>query len=498
MTLEAHGGRAWDRVRSELRGFVGEATYSSWLKSVELQSKVDGTITLSAPSRLNRQKVEQEFGSRIRDLWMRHDPDVKRVCFVVDEGEQTQAAEIGGARDTEAFRRDVAISVAAGQGRERFKTVGALAGAQMRPRGSMSANGDDEGENFSVRLNAAMSFETFLQGRGNKVAYDAAKEIAEDETVIYNPLYMYGPPGIGKTHLLHALVRRRKQTSPGCRILFITAETFLAHFVEAVKRKDTMSFKTAVRNVDVLVIDDFWHIVGKMKTEQEFLNTIAVLMDEGRQVVIAADRSPNDLAEVDAKLRSRLKNGLTIELKPADSELRRAILQQQAEAFEARSPGVVIEPEALDFLASRLTSDLRTLIGSFNQLCMTARSEGGAVTVALAKAELANELRERDRRFSMEEVIRVVTDFYRLAPGDLESECRVQTLVRPRHIAMWFCKSVVGKSYPQIGKRFGNRNHATVMHGVKKIECMRDSDPEIYDEIERIRRRIEDGPEALH
>lgn len=496
MTDNGPGSQVWERVRVELRGIVGEATYASWLKSVEFRRMDNGVVTLTAPTRFDCKEVDQKFGPRLKEIWTRHAPEARKIVFeVADEAPRTLriAAESVGARD-KVVRRDAPtpLSLASGGSRNDFSTIGRLAGSAVA---NTQTDALDLGPMQSIRLNELMTFDRFVESRSNRAALDAARQVAEQDVVTMNPLMICGASGSGKTHLANAIVRRFQERRPDANVLHITAETFIEHFVSAIQNRDMARFKAATRNVDMLVVDDFYHIIGKVKSEEEFRNAIAVLIDEGRQVVIASDKAPNEMKELNFRLLSRLRDGVLAMIQPADVELRRAVLQQKAELAEVATPDLLVEPEALDFLAERLGADLRELMGSFNRVALQARVEGRPLSAAFAKGMLGAEFRERERRFTMDEICRIVIEHFDMRPGDLESSCRERHIVRPRQIAMWMCRRLAGRTFPEIGRRFGGRNHATVIHAVDKVDALRASDPDFNDEVERVRRKIENGDE---
>lgn len=498
----ARYGQVWERVCSELRGIMGEDAYSSWMEHVDLRDVAAGTATLTAPTQFICNQVQQRYGGKIREVWTSHAPEVRRIAYEVSDARPVRtnrvAAESIGTRAS-MLRRENIVSVS-GSGRDagasgKFQSASDLAKSAMTALSGAptGGTGGEEPPFASIRLNEQLTFERFVESRSNRAAKEAAMLVAEQDVVMANPLVLHGGPGSGKTHILHALVRRRRERFPREKVLFISAEAFLMGFVKALRFDDMARFKHEMRNVDLLVIDDFRHIVGRIKTEEEFLNTIAALMDEGRQVVIAADRAPAEILEINARLRSRMRDGMPAHIQPADVELRRAILAMRAEEMSRTMPDIVIDPKALDLMAERLGPDLRALNGAFNKLCLQARTEARPVTVSFAQNELAFDLRERDRRLTMEETMRVVAEHFGLKPGDLESKCRERQIVRPRQIAMWLCRRLVDRSYPEIGKKFGDRNHATVIHAVKKVEQLREMDSEFHDEVDRIRRKLEGG-----
>ncbi len=302
----------------------------------------------------------------------------------------------------------------------------------------------------------------------------------------FNPLFLYGGVGLGKTHLMHAIAWRVKQRDPGRRIVYLSAEKFMYQFIRALRSKDTMGFKELFRSVDLLMVDDVQFISGKDSTQEEFFHTFNALVDRGRQIVISADRSPSDLNGLEERIRSRLSWGLVADIHPTTYELRLGILQSKAEQV-----GVDVPARVIEFLASRITSNVRELEGALNRIMHQAGLTGRPVSIEMAQEILKDVLRAADRRVTIEEIQKVVVEHYGIRLADMSSSRRSRAIARPRQVAMYLAKILTPRSLPEIGKRFGNRDHTTVMHAVRQIEKLSAEDRALADDVEQLKRRLQ-------
>lgn len=455
--------KQWENVRVWLRKELGDASCDSWIEPLKVASVIDGVVTLHAPTPFVCNRVEADFGDRIRRAWAAVDSGVRRVMFMVrpkssEEASRTDESEISG-------RTDAAVESTGA--RSRLETL------------------------KSISLDSRFSFERFVVGRPNEFAYAAAKRVSEAETTPFNPLFLYGPSGLGKTHLMHAIAQRRKEMYPDEQILFISAETFLIEFVSALRHKDTISFKELFRSVDVLMIDDLQHICGKNNTQLEFFHTFNALADQHRQIILSADCSPNDLNGVDERLRSRLSWGLVADLHPTDYELRLGILEAKTEAAMSNTPNLQVDARVLQFLAHRISQNVRVLEGALNRLFAFASIVERPATIEMAQQQLADLLRHSDRKVSVEEIQKKVAEHYNLRVSDMHSPRRSRAVARPRQVAMYLAKQLTQKSLPDIGQKFGGRDHTTVMHAVKRVAELRSIDSAFDDDVERLRRMLE-------
>ena len=340
-------------------------------------------------------------------------------------------------------------------------------------------------------LDERLSFENFVVGPSNELAYAAARRITERRNVSFNPLFLYGGVGLGKTHLLHAMALEINNNWPERKVLYLSAEKFMYQFIKALRFKDTMAFKQQFRSVDVLMIDDIQFIAGKDSTQEEFFHTFNTLIDHNHQVIISADRSPVDLDGIEERIRSRLGWGLVADIHPSDYELRLGVLQSKAESHLAENPEIDIPDNLLEFLAQRIDSNIRVLEGALNRVIAYSSFANRPLSTDMAKEVLKDLIRASQRKTTIDDIQRKVADYYNLRLSDLLSARRSRTIARPRQIAMYLSKILTTRSLPEIGRKFGGRDHTTVIHAVKKIEDLRVGDVAIDEEVEVLRRSLE-------
>ena len=486
----------WEAVKSELRGVVGDASYVSWIAPLCVDRVEAGVVTLGAPSKFLCDRVQSTYGQQIKKAWAKATPGVQRVEYRVGKS----SADV-----VDAFEEDIEPAndrFAAGGAVETLRPRAARLGESVRTpaeiarptstRPRIPADADfDHGGFTSMPLNERYRFDNFIVGRPNQFPYEAARRVAEDISAPFNPLFLYGQSGLGKTHLLHSIAHRRKELFPESHIVLISAETFLVEFVSALRRHDTLPFKELLRSADMLIVDDVHHIVGKGKTQEEFFHTFNALIESGKDIVMSADCSPTNLEGLDEKLRSRLGGGLVADIHPADYELRLGILQAKTETAKNATPDLQVDPRLLDFLAHRIASDVRTLEGALNRLFAYASISNRPATIEMAQRELADLLRRTDRKISIEEIQRKVTEHFNIPLNEMFSSRRARAVARPRQIAMYLAKKLTQKSLPEIGRKFGNRDHTTVMHAVKRIDELRSTDCAFDEDVERLRRSLE-------
>ncbi len=482
----------WELVKSELKNVVGDASYVSWIAPLSVDRFEGGVVTLGAPSKFLCDRVQSAYGQHIKKAWAKATPSVRRIEYRVGK-----SAGAAGARSSDApSSRPANDLFGAGGEPQTDDAAGAAAGAAIaatRPKTTVAryVADADPCAITSIPLNDRYRFENFIVGRPNQFPYEAARRVAEDTRAPFNPLFLYGQSGLGKTHLLHSIAWRRQELYPDSKIIFISAETFLVEFVAALRRHDTLPFKELLRSADMLIVDDVHHIVGKGKTQEEFFHTFNALIEAGKDIVMSADCSPTNLEGLDEKLRSRLGGGLVSDIHPADYELRLGILQAKTETAKETTPDLKVDPRLLDFLAHRIASDVRTLEGALNRLFAYASISNRPATIEMAQRELADLLRRTDRRVSIEEIQRKVAEHHSLPLNEMFSSRRARAVARPRQIAMYLSKKLTQKSLPEIGRKFGNRDHTTVMHAVKRIDELRSTDCAFDEDVERLRRSLE-------
>ena len=327
-----------------------------------------------------------------------------------------------------------------------------------------------------------------MVGKPNELAHAASRRVAEGGPVSFNPLFLYGGVGLGKTHLMHAIAWEIRRRNPEAKVIYLSAEQFMYRFVQALRFKDMLSFKELFRSVDLLMVDDVQFIAGKDSTQDEFFHTFNALVDQNKQIIISADRAPGEIDGLENRIKSRLQSGLVVDLHPTDYELRLGILQSKAEKHISHYPEVIMSDGVLEFLAHRISTNVRVLEGALTRLFAFASLVGREVNLDMVQECLADILRASDRKVTIDEIIRKVSDHYNLRMTDILSPRRARTVARPRQVAMFLAKTLTSKSLPEIGRRFGGRDHTTV---IKKIEDLKSIDNQIAEDVELLRRMLE-------
>jgi chromosomal replication initiator protein len=332
-----------------------------------------------------------------------------------------------------------------------------------------------------------MTFGEFIVGHSNELAFSAAQKVAAADKPLFSPLYLQSSTGQGKTHLMHAIGHEFREHFPTARIIYMSAERFMIEFVSAMRRNEAMEFKASLREADLLMIDDIQFIVGKNSTQEEFLHTVDSLTSQGKRVVVAADRPPQALDGVDQRLLSRLSMGLVADIQSAGLELRRDILQHRL----ATMPHQEVSEEVVEFLARTISRNLRELEGGLNKLLAYSQLTGRAITRELAEEQLSDILSACRRRITIDEIQRTVCEYYRLERNEMSSKRRARAVARPRQVAMYLAKVMTPRSYPEIGRKFGGRDHSTVIHAVKLVEQLRGEDSEMDNDVRMLLRQLE-------
>jgi len=343
----------------------------------------------------------------------------------------------------------------------------------------------------TAALDSRCTFDSFVVGKPNDVAHAAAKRGADGGPVTFNPLFLYGGVGLGKTHLMHAIAWELQSSRPDLNVLYLSAEQFMYRFVQALRDKKMMDFKEIFRSVDVLMVDDVQFIAGKDGTQEEFFHTFNALVDQRKQIIISADRAPGEISGMEDRVKSRLQCGLVVDLHPTDYELRLGILQSKVEMQRQTYPDLKLNDGVLEFLALRISTNVRVLEGALTRLFAFASLVGREITMDLTIDCLADVLRASERKITVEEIQRKVSEHYNIRLSDMIGPKRLRSYARPRQVAMYLCKQLTSRSLPEIGRRFGGRDHTTVMHGVRRIDELKQQDGQIAEDIEMLRRSLE-------
>lgn len=502
MSVDVSLDQQWTRIRGRLKDEVGEIAYRSWLQPLSVAGLRGGEVRIVVPTRFMRDWVLTHYADRIRILWTGENPDVQSIDVVVGNATLPTAM---GTDDSDGVR---AAAPADGDGSGAFRatptprpapsvsyTGGSYAASPSFSGSSFSSSDEsptavasvlEDRTDISAPLDPRFTFENFVVGKPNELAHAAARRVADATAVTFNPLFLYGGVGLGKTHLMHAIAWQIRRNDPNRKVIYLSAEKFMYQFIRALRFKDTMAFKQQFRSVDVLMIDDVQFISGKDSTQEEFFHTFNALVDQNRQVIISADKSPSDLEGMEERLRSRLGWGLVADIHPTTYELRLGILQAKADALNANIPLKVLE-----FLAHKITSNVRELEGALNRIVAHAELVGRAISLESTQEVLHDLLRANDRRVTIDEIQKRVAEHFNIRVADMSSARRARAVARPRQVAMYLAKQLTARSLPEIGRKFGGRDHTTVMHAVKKVEELRTTDPAFAEDVELLRRMLE-------
>ncbi len=465
----------WARVKHRLKTELGEDVFNSWFGRVEFEQEDKSTVYLSVPTRFLKSWITSHYYDRLLTLWKTERNSVVRIEVIV---RGTIRARVQPPREDKAIEAPPARPVAAA-------AAPAATRRQDVPEGHFSGSPVDN----------RYSFESFCDGAANRLAHAAARAVAEADPGKlnhFNPLYIHAGVGRGKTHLLHATTRAARRADPSRNVVYLTAEHFMFRFVAALRSQSAIPFKESLRDIDLLLIDDMQFLQGK-SVQQEFCHMLNALIDGARQVVVAADRPPAELETLDERVRSRLKGGVAFEIGAPDLELRRRIVATRYQLARDHNPGLDIPEPVLEYLAQAVVSNGRDLEGGLNRLVAQWQFTSQPVTPASAEITLRDLVGAREpRRVRIEEIQVVVARHYNVSKADLLSSRRTRTIVRPRQIAMYLAKTLTPRSLPEIGRRFGGRDHTTVLHAVRKIEGLIEGDKTLADEIEMLKQLIDE------
>jgi chromosomal replication initiator protein len=482
-----HGGQdEWGRVKKRLKAELGEDVFTSWFTRVDLERCANGTVHLSVPTRFLKNWLQGRYRDRLILLCRDEFESVTDIEFTVRGAIRPTAQSLVPVVDADSDSPSIDMRPIALPAKSAALRV-AEAASTLRDQ----VRASDDSLSGSP-LDQRYSFDAFVEGRSNSFALAAARKAADQrpgEPVGFNPLYVHAPVGLGKTHLLQAIAHQARAL--GRRVVYLTAEHFMYRFVAALKSQSAIAFKEHLRAIDLLLIDDLQFLQGK-QIQQEFCHTLNSLIDNARQVVIAADRLPIELEALDERVKSRLAGGLLVDIGEPDYDMRRKILTSRVAAAAKNYPSLSLSEAVIDYVAQNVTASGRDLDGAVNRLVQQNQLTGEAISVEMAEMALRDLLRAREpKRVRIEDIQRVVSKYYNVSKADLLSARRTRTVVRPRQIAMYLSKQLTPRSLPEIGRRFGNRDHTTVLHAVRKIEEMVNADRALFDELESLKRQID-------
>ena len=465
MSSSAPASAVWGKACLALRRELGEADFGSWLAQAALRETTEGALVLVTPTGVARDWIRRNAWRRISELWAQNDPEGRRLDLKSRmEFEAVGVAQVIEAVDPVSSDVPAVAPSPASQGQRPARNAG---------------------------LQERFSFETFVAGPANEFAHAVARRVASWADGHFNPVVIHGPYGFGKTHLLNAMAWEAMRNAPDRKVVYLTAERFLSTFVRAVMDRQTAAFKEELRAADLLLIDDVHFVGGKQSTQEELFHTLTALMEDGRRVVFSSDRPPAVLTEIDARLRSHLSAGLVCGIEPADRTLRLGILERKLEAL-GRQQGFAASArgEVLEFLADRFTDSIRELEGALNTLVARAGENVRTLNLDEAQSILRPHLRGAEKRVTVDDIQKAVAEHYSLRQADLLSERRNRAIARPRQAAMWLAKQLTTRSLPDIGRRFGGRDHTTVIHAVRRIEELKAADPVLTQDLENLTRKL--------
>ncbi|MDA9658081.1 chromosomal replication initiator protein DnaA [bacterium] len=441
---------SWSYIISELKKSLDKDVYQNWIKPIHFETQIGTSLTLSVPTRFLRDWIIKNYASVIKRVYLDQDVTIEKLSILVKENNDRI---IPG---TEVVFQD------------------------------KEDEDDQYYDDISAPLDPQFTFDNFIVGKPNELAYAAAQRVAQSEVVSFNPLFLYGGVGLGKTHLMHAVAWNIKKRNPKKNVVYLTAEKFMYQFIKALRFKNIMSFKEQFRSVDVLMIDDVQFIIGKDNTQEEFFHTFNTLIDKKRQIIISADKSPADLEGLEDRLKSRLGWGLVADIHPLTYELRLGIIQAKAEQKSMK-----LTTDVLEFLADKITNNVREMEGALNRLAVHASLQDSEITVDLVKDVLKDLLRTNSRKITIDEIQKKVVEHYNIKLSDMHSPRRSRSIARPRQVAMYLAKSITTRSLPEIGRKFGGRDHTTVIHAIKTIEEIMVNDPNLAEDIELLTRILQ-------
>ena len=445
--------KIWTKLKISLKKSIGENNFNNWLSPINFSYVDQDMAVFTVPTNFLGNYVSQNWGELITEQISSENNKISRIRFEVD----TQSNNFG----------------------------------DPQPSAPAQVNFQKDNELASAQLDKRFTFDAFVVGKPNELAHAAARRVAEGGDVSFNPLFLYGGVGLGKTHLMHAIAWELSNRRPDINVLYLSAEQFMYRFVQALRERKMMDFKQLFRSVDILMVDDVQFIAGKGSTQEEFFHTFNALVDQSKQIIISGDRAPGEIKDLEDRIKSRLQSGLVVDLHPTDYELRLGILQSKVERQKQQYPELSIDGNVLEFLALRISTNVRVLEGALTRLFAFASLIGRHITLEVAQDCLADVLRASERKITVEEIQRKVSEHYNIRLSDMIGPKRLRTYARPRQIAMFLSKQLTSRSLPEIGRRFGGRDHTTVMHGVRRIEELRAQDGQIAEDLEMLRRALE-------
>jgi len=440
----------WSSIKLQLKDIYGEAEYSNWLKLLTFSKVEKEIIIFYAPTKFMCDWILSHYGKKILSLWREKSISIKDISVFVYNDKKTNKEQD---ENYKSFNKTISSSKA---------------------------------DDFENNLDPRFTFKDFVVGKSNELAFSACRRVADSKDVPFNPLFLYGGVGLGKTHLMHAIAWQKKKLNPKFEILYLSAEKFMYEFIKAIRVKNTVAFKDQYRSVNLLMIDDVQFIIGKESTQEEFFHTFNALTDKNRQIVISADKSPSDLEGLEERLRSRLGWGLVADIHPTTYELRISIIEAKIKKYN-----IDLSKDIIEFLAHKITTSVRELEGALTRLAAHVTLVGRTVNLEIAEDLLQDLLRASDRRTTIDQIQKKVAEHFNVKISDMHSARRSRTVARPRQIAMFLSKNLTTRSLPEIGRKFGGRDHTTVIHAIKKVKELVKNDSSLSEDIEILTRSLQ-------
>jgi len=440
----------WSSIKLQLKDVYGETEYSNWLKLLTFSKIEKEIIIFYAPTKFMCDWILSHYGKKILSMWREKNKSIKDISVIVYNDSKTNKRKD---ENYTSFKKTIS---------------------------------SPETDDFENNLDPRFTFKDFVVGKSNELAFSACRRVADSVDVPFNPLFLYGGVGLGKTHLMHAIAWQRKKLNPKFKIMYLSAEKFMYEFIKAIRSKNTVPFKELFRSVNLLMIDDVQFIIGKESTQEEFFHTFNALADQNRQMVISADKSPSDLEGLEERLRSRLGCGLVADIHPTTYELRLSIIELKIEKYN-----IALSKDVIEFLAHKITSSVRELEGALTRLAAHVTLVGRTVNLEIAEDLLQDLLRASDRRTTVDQIQKKVAEHYNVKMSDMHSSRRSRNIARPRQIAMFLSKNLTTRSLPEIGRKFGGRDHTTVIHAIKKVNELVKNDSSLAEDIEILTRSLQ-------
>ena len=442
----------WNSVQDEMKSKLGLDVYESWLKKINLIDEFNNYILLSVPTRFIRDWITSRYLDQILQIIKRHKKDIIRIEFKIAEPDKN--------KDNENI-----VSL------DKSENISFIKDSYLQYN----------------RIDPNKRFDNFLTSQSNKLAYEASLKVSENNTN-YNPLYIYGGVGMGKTHLLNAIGLELKKNN---KVMFISAERFMYQFVKSIKSNDMVKFKEYFRNTDILLIDDIQFMNGKEAMQEEFFHTFNALLEKGSKIIVSADRSPNKLSRIQERIKSRFSGGLVVDIQKPDHELRKKIVEYKtAELNNIYSDQIKISKEIQEFISTDITTSTREIIGAINRIVSFSRIYNKSPNLAEAKVALKDLLNISENKVTIDLIQTIVCKYFKISKNEMLSSRRSRYLVRPRQTAIYLTKILTSKSLPEIGREFSNRDHTTIIHSVKTIEKLKEKDPEMLENINKLKNQI--------